>query len=190
MMGKNANGIVTAGLAGFLAVGSLLAPAHAQDGPSFGKPDDVAYAQQLWGELQKAHLVGPGAIASKPYQGTEPHGAILVTLQSELTVGGHTGALLVKNNYMGDGVTVETVSEHPDRDLAAITVMFRRAPGYDSDNKDWFWAKYRADGSLDANPAGVKLAGRVGKNPEGACIACHRGAPGEDFVFFNDRLAR
>lgn len=192
MNGKNANGFVAAGLAGLLALagGSLLTTAHAQDGPSFGKADDIAYAEQLWAELKQAHLVGPGAITSKPYEGTEPHGAILVTLQSELTIDGHTGAVLVKNNYMGDGVSVESVAEHPDRNLAAVTVMFRRAAGYDSADKDWFWAKYRADGSLDANPKGVKLAGRVGKNPEGACIACHRGAPGGDFVFFNNRLAR
>jgi hypothetical protein len=39
------------------------------------------------------------------------------------------------------------------------------------------------------NPRGLQLAGRVAKNPEDGCIACHRLAPGEDLVFLHDRFA-
>jgi len=191
MVRKGSLGLALATLVGGIALaGVMLTPGQAQNGPSFGQAEDIAYAEQLWAALTKARLVGPGATTSKPYEGAEPHGAILVTMQSELTVDGHSGPVLVKNNYMGENVTVESVSNDPSKDLVAVTVMFKRAAGYDSDNKDWFWVKYFADGSLDANPKGVKLAGRVGKQPEGACIACHRGAPGEDMVFVNDNLAR
>ena len=67
--------------------------------------------------------------------------------------------------------------------------MFRREKGYDADNKDWFWAKYKPDGSLDTNPKGMQLAGRVAKGAAQGCIACHKAAPGGDLVFNNDRYA-
>ena len=44
-----------------------------------------------------------------------------------LPLGGHTGAVIVKNNYMGESVSVSSVSDNPDLNLAAVTVMFRRA---------------------------------------------------------------
>ncbi|MDH3738667.1 MAG: cytochrome P460 family protein [Alphaproteobacteria bacterium] len=156
----------------------------------FGGDEDVAFAQRLWREMAAARLVGATAVTSRPYEGVEPHGAILVTLQGDLTVGGHTGAVIVKNNYMGESVSVSSVADNPDLNLAAVTVMFQRAEGYDSDNLDWFWAKYSADGSLQTNPQGLQLAGRIGKNPQDACIACHKFAPGDDYVFLNDQLAR
>ena len=63
--------------------------------------------------------------------------------------------------------------------------MLKR-PGYDPDNKDWFWAKYLPDGSLDKNPAGMQLAGMVAKGKPAGCIACHTAAPGGDMVFTSD----
>ena len=69
---------------------------------------------------------------------------------------------------------VEQVQENGVEHLAAITVMFKREDGYDAENKNWFWAKYLPDGSLDKNPKGMQLAGRVAKgNASGGCIACH-----------------
>ena len=47
----------------------------------------------------------------------------------------------------------------------------------------------KADGSVDLNPRGVPLAGRVAKNPEDACLGCHVFAPGEDYVFLHDHFA-
>lgn len=175
--------------------GAVLPPAHAAEEVFFGGDDDVAFAEQLWRELAAARLVGVNALTSRPYEGVEPHGTILVTLQGDLTIDegtgdAHTGAVIVKNNYMGESVSVSSVADNPDLNLAAVTVMFRRAEGYDSENLDWFWAKYSPDGSLQTNPAGVRLAGRIGKNPQDACIACHKFAPGDDYVFLNDQLAR
>ena len=60
------------------------------------------------------------------------------------------------------------------------------APFYDAENADWFWVKYKADGSLDVNPKGALLAGRVVKGGDKGCIACHKGA-GPDMLFTRDR---
>ena len=62
-----------------------------------------------------------------------------------------------------------------------------REAGYDDDNENWFWAKYLPDGSLDKNPKGMELAGRVAKGADMGCIACHSAAPGDDYLYVNDR---
>jgi len=194
LMGLAVIAVLGAG-GGAVWLGAAPLPAHAAEEVFFGGDEDVAFAERLWRELAAARLVGAGAVTSRPYEGAEPHGAILVTLQGDLAIDEdtgdkHTGAVIVKNNYMGESVSVSSVSDNPDLNLAAVTVMFRRAEGYDSENLDWFWAKYSPDGSLQTNPAGVRLAGRIGKNPQDACIACHKFAPGDDYVFLNDQLAR
>ncbi len=154
----------------------------------FGNADDVADAKALWQVLQNEHLVGARSIQAVPYQGQHPHGAVLETLDKTITVGGHRGAVIVKRNYGGEGVSKATVANDPDKYLAAITVMFKREAGYDPEDRDWFWAKYKPDGSLDLNPKGMALAGRVAKGAAQGCIACHKAAPGGDFVFNNDRF--
>ena len=63
--------------------------------------------------------------------------------------------------------------------------MFQREDGYDSDNQNWFWAKFTPDGGLDKNPKGMMLAGRVAKGKPKGCIACHTAAPGGDYIFTN-----
>lgn len=153
----------------------------------FGGPDSIEYSQDLWTALEDANLAGPDGINSVPYEGQHPHGAVLETLDSTLTVQGHTGEVIVKRNYGGEGVSKSKVANDPDEWLGAVTVMFRREEGYDPDNADWFWAKYKPDGSLDTNPKGAKLAGRVAKGMSQGCIACHKNAPGDDYVFNNDR---
>ena len=64
--------------------------------------------------------------------------------------------------------------------------MFKRKKGYDPENLDWFWAKYKKDGTIDKNPKGMSLVGRVAKGADTGCIACHKGAPGEDMVYIFD----
>ncbi|NHX27496.1 cytochrome P460 family protein, partial [Escherichia coli] len=39
---------------------------------------------------------------------------------------------------------------------------------------------------LDQNPAGMALAGLVGKNADAGCIACHQAAGGDDYLFTTD----
>jgi hypothetical protein len=156
-------------------------PALAQDAP-FGSQEDQDYAGQLWQAMAEMHLAGEGAINTLPYEGVEPHGFVLETLYGQATVDGHTGDLVVKRNYGPEGVAVPEVQANRGEHLAAVTVMFRRAEGYDRETNDWFWVKYLPDGSLDQNPDGVPLAGMIGKGADAGCIACHSGA-GEDFLF-------
>ncbi|WP_233252598.1 hypothetical protein [Maritimibacter sp. 55A14] len=156
---------------------------HAQ---SAGTEADIADAQSVWNAMTEAGLAGPGAIMTLPYDGTEPHGMQLETFFSEATADGHSGLLVVKRNYGPEGVSAEDVLADPDAHLAAITVMFQREDGYDPDNNNWFYAKYLPDGSLDENPAGMALAGAVGHDMSGGCIACHVGADGDDYLFTTD----
>ena len=172
---KKRNRLIIAALTGLFMGTSHAAP--------FGGPEDTTYASQLWQALGAAKLAGAGAIESHAYTGQHPHGAILQTLYSTLTVGNDSGTVIVKRNYGGEGVSKESVANGPDTYLKAVTVMFKRK-GYDPDNQDWFWAKYKPDGSLDTNPKGMSLAGRVAKiKPPAGCIGCHAAAPGGDYVF-------
>ncbi|MBT4520240.1 MAG: hypothetical protein HOC23_09560 [Halieaceae bacterium] len=153
----------------------------------FGGSDDLVYASQLWKSLAVAGYVGPSAIMSVPYDGQPPHGAVLDTIDGAVTVGANTGVVIVKRNYGGEGVSKSAVSNNPAKYIRAVTVMYKRK-GYDADNNDWFWAKYKPDGSLHTNDKGMSLAGRVAKGMPKGCIACHTAAPGGDYVFNNDRV--
>lgn len=173
--------IISAGLFGLtMTAGSAVA----QDA-AFGTEVDTGYAQQLWDAMISARLVGEDAIMATPYDGSEPHGMMLETFYSSATIDGHTGQLIVKRNYGPEGVEADQILMDPGKHLGAVTVMFRREDGYDADNANWFWAKYLPDGTLDKNPAGMELAGRVAKGADAGCIACHSGA-GEDYVFTSD----
>ncbi len=153
----------------------------------FGGEKEVAYAKSLWKVLTETGYAGSGQIYGTPYTGQAPHGAILDTLNGVVTVKGNTGAVIVKRNYGGAGVSKEAVANDPDKYLKAVTVMFKRK-GYDAQTKDWFWVKYKPDGSLHTNPKGMMLAGKVAKGMPKGCIACHTAAPGGDFVFNSDRI--
>lgn len=72
-----------------------------------------------------------------------------------------------------------------DRD---VTQASRREEGYDPDHRNWWWAEYDPDGSLQTDPQAMPLAGRVAKGAEQGCIACHQAAAGDDYVFSHDRF--
>lgn len=166
--------------AGALALAVAIGAARAQDKP-FGGEADVAYAAKLWQQMEEARLVGDNAVRVRPFDGNEPHGTIQEALATTAVVNGHSGRLLVKRNHGGkEGLTVAEVYDNPTEYLAAITIMFKREAGYDEDNQNWFWAKYLPDGSLDKNPAGAQLAGRVAKGADAGCIACHTASGGAD----------
>jgi hypothetical protein len=124
-------------------------------------------AVSLWSHLQSANYqswrMWPGKTAR--YTGSEPHGMLLTTYVNDraynaLTSGAATmpaGAVIVKENYMPNGT------------YDAATVM-HKVPGYDSQNGNWFWAKY--------DPNGVAaVAGRVMD-----CYECHAAARQRDFL--------
>jgi hypothetical protein len=168
-----------------LGIGLSLSVSASAGMMAFSGPDSVSYAGDLWKALGDAKLVGSPADNPAPYKGVHPHGAVLTTATSEVTVGGHTGKVIVKKNFGGEGVSTGMVASDAAKYLKAVTVMFKREDGYDADNQNWFWAKYKADGSLDTNPKGMKLAGRVAKGKPKGCIACHTAAPGGDYIYTN-----
>ena len=155
----------------------------------FGEKEDITYSKTLWKAMVNANFVGKNGIISTPYTGQPPHGAILDAIEGQLTVNGQSGHLIVKRNYGGDGVSKTNVANDPSKYLKAITVMYKRA-GFDPENKDWFWVKYKPNGELHTNPKGMKLAGKVAKGMPKGCIACHTAAPGGDMVYNHDRLAK
>ncbi len=173
---------IAAAAAGVIAVGLTMGTAHSQMKPCCDDAS-VNYSKDLWSALEKAGLAGSGAKADKPYKGQAPHGAILETIHSNVSVGGHKGKVVVKRNYAGDGVSIDTVMGNRSKFLGSVTVMFKREKGYDADNNDWFWAKYKPDGSLATNPKGMMLAGRVMKGADKGCIACHSGVKDKDYLF-------
>ena len=171
-----------------LAVTGFVGTANSQMVPPFGQPEDTAYAAKLWAAMGEANFTGANAIRSNLYEGTDPHGMMLETFYAKTTIDGHTGDLVIKNNYGPAGVEASAVQADRAKHLGAVTVMFKRESGYDADNKDWFWAKYLPNGSLDKNPKGMELAGKVAKGAEVGCIACHTGAPGDDYIFTSDHI--
>ncbi len=157
--------------------------------PTFGSATDVAFAAQIWAAMNAQNLgTGPDALHSAPYEGTDPHGMILETFYTTAKIDGRTGDLIVKRNYGPAGVDKEQVMEAPQKHLGAVTVMFRREAGYDPETKNWFWAKFLPDGTLDKNPKGMALAGKVAKGMNVGCIACHSAADGGDFVYTSNHL--
>jgi len=162
--------------------------------PSFGSQAEVEFANSLWKQMKSYRLVGDKAIHSVPYIGIAPHGEILETIDGVFEINTTTYGLprvlrlplIVKKNYGGENVTVEMVANNPNDYLDAVTVMFK-IPGYDYENKDWFWARYDPMGNVLKNPDGIPLAGRVAKGMSTGCIACHSAAPGGDYVFIHDK---
>jgi hypothetical protein len=169
------------------AFGLILTSGAALAEAPFGGEEDVGYSEKLWSAMTEADLVGENRTMSAPYTGQHPHGAILDAIDREVTVGGETGTVIIKRNYGGEGVSKSAVWNDPDQFLNAVTVMYQRE-GYDPDNNDWFWVKYKPDGSLLTNPKGMALAGKIAKGMDKGCIACHSAAPGGDMVFGNDRF--
>ena len=168
-----------------ICFGVLLLAIGSVNAAPFGGEADVKYAKSLWTSMINASYAGQDSIMSQPYTGQHPHGAILDTIQGPINIDGRLHHIIIKRNYGGPGVSKETVANDPEKYLKAVTVMLKR-PGYDPDDKDWFWVKYLPDGSLDKNPAGMMLAGMIAKGKPMGCIACHTAAPGGDMVFTSD----
>jgi hypothetical protein len=174
---------IAAAATGVVAIGLTMGAAHSQMMKPCCDDANVNYSKDLWAAMAKAGLSGSSAKADTPYKGQAPHGAILETLTSEVTVGGHKGKVILKRNYGGKGVSIGSVKGDRAKFLKAITVMFKREAGYDKDNNDWFWVKYKPDGSLHTNPKGMMLAGRVMKGADKGCIACHSAVKDKDYVY-------
>ena len=143
--------------------------------PPFGSKEDIAFARQMW---EKLHAKGYDALHNNLYVGGPPHGKVREVIEGVID-----GQLVIsKTNYGGKGVSIETVKKDPKAFLKAVTIMVKR-PGYDPEDKDWFWAKYKPDGTIFSNDKGMKLVGKVAKGMPVGCISCHSSASGNYLVF-------
>ena len=98
---------------------------------------------------------------------------------------------MVKRNYDGEGVSEAAVDADRQKYLKNYKVMYQREDGYDDENQNLFWVKYKPNGTLFTKMiAGeaVSLAGKIfkGKTPgeNGGCIYCHSSAGGGDYIFY------
>lgn len=148
----------------------------------FGNAADIDYAKNLWQQLNRKKLNSTPATL---YTGGPPHGKVREVLEGTI----HGKRVIVKRNYGGEDVSVKTVARNRDKYLKSITVMAKRETGYDPENNDWFWAKFKPDGELHKNPKGMFLAGRIAKGMDKGCIACHTSASGNDMVFVHNKEA-
>ena len=149
----------------------------------FGGKDDVTFANDLWKAMNGYEN---WLMKSDVRMGMSPHGDFIRLYYNIVNVNAKPYHVIIKDNYGGDGVTLNMVSESPEKYLMAVTVMVQREKGYDSDNNDWFWVKYNADGTVSKGDKDVAMAGRIAKGMDTGCIACHKAAKDNDYVFTND----
>ena len=124
---------------------------------------------KVWIHITKCNpYLGWGTWPGYPgiYPGKSPHGAFLKLYANGLALKAAregkpmpNGAIIVKENYGKDQKT-----------LMAITPMYK-LKGYNPEGGDWFWAKYKPDGT-------VEKSGKVK-----GCIDCHRVQEEKDWLF-------
>lgn len=168
---------------------SLLFSAKAQQNSKsvYGGKSDVELAVRLWQQLKKKNLVGKERINVHAFKGKRPHGAIQQVYASNVVVNGRRGRVIVKANHRTKNVLVNDVYDDQNKYLNDYTVMFANTPGYDPENKNWFWVIYQPDGKIRKNGEGVPIAGRVGKGESFGCVGCHRMVGGEDLEALTSR---
>lgn len=152
----------------------------------FGGKADVMFGGMLWKAMDGYQN---WLVKSDYFKGVSPHGSVNRIYWNVLTVEGKPYNVIVKENYDGNGATVESVAATPDKYLKAITVMVQRETGYDSEDNDWFYVRYDPDGTIPmANK--MAMAGRVAKGMESGCLPCHKKAGGDDYIFTNDGMMK
>lgn len=150
---------------------------------SSGKAVDNEYAAKVWQYMVNNKLIGDGRKRSYPFVGSRPHGSIQEVISTNAEIEGQKGKLIVKHNYGAkEELTPHKVYSAEQADnYVALTIMFQREKGYDTNNSDWFWAEYNPDGSI-INYQGVDLSGR-----SEMCLGCHVPLGGKDREVLNGR---
>lgn len=149
------------------------------DSTSRSKPDApqiVPFERKFWRYLSANNYKNWAPVPGQSgdfKSGQRPHGALVKMYLNRTAVGNSAtipnGSVIVQENF------------GPGRSLQSITVMYK-SDGYHPEAGDWFWAKYNPNGTVVSGGDEMsKLAGRTT-----SCIECHKGANGNDFVFFND----
>ena len=141
-----------------------------------------SYDQRLWKYLKSSRYENWAPVPGKTgaaYAGESPHGAFVKMYLNRRAVGNPKtlpeGSLIIKENFGPDGKT-----------LMAITAMVK-AKGYNPSGGDWYWVKFRPNGTVDQKILPTGAAVTLSGKPKG-CIECHSDADGGDFLFFNDEL--
>lgn len=128
-----------------------------------GRPLPDTTAVSVWRYLDRADYAEHWAYwpgLGELYGGAEPHGLLLTTY---LNSAAHEAAA-ARVSEMPEGAIIVKEAYLPDRTLDALTVMYK-APGYDPEHSNWFFAEFQPDG-------GVEAAGRVER-----CQDCHEEGP-------------
>lgn len=138
-------------------------PRQVSQKPAMPEPTAAA----VWQHLEKVDYranwrVWPGTSALQ--QGRAPHGALLTTYVNAV---GHD-AVTNRSATMPRGAIIVKENFTPDKQLAAVTVMYKAPEGYNPEHNDWFWLKRLADGTVEAS-------GQVA-----ACQGCHQS--GADYI--------
>lgn len=143
---------------------------------TFGTAEDLAMAATLWAAMEGHESWGSFEGLEGLQASGAPHGEFVEFYINDIaagdTAGLPNGSIILKKNYGSEDTS----------SLGALTAM-QKVDGYSPDAGDWFWVKYLPDGSVDVNPDGIPLAGRVGLGTDTACIGCHKSEA--DFVFVN-----
>ena len=100
------------------------------------------------------------------YEGQSPHGAYLKLYVNNIAKKAieqgvkkmPADAIIVKENY------------NKQKNLVVITPLYK-VEGYNPEAGDWFWAKYKKSGEIEAE-------GKVN-----SCIECHREVKSYDYLF-------
>ena len=166
-----------------IALAITIGVACTQEEEAYGDAKSISFAENLW-EAMQGYQNWP--LASDVYPGTSPHGQFLRMYYNYVHVGDDAYHVIVKDNFGGEGASIQTVSNRPEEFLMAVTVMVQRDENYNLQGPDWFYVKYQADGTLDTNEQGVPLAGLVGKDSDTGCMPRHAKAEGGDQLLMND----
>ena len=156
--------------------------AKAQSGSrGTGRAAGGSFESRFWSYLAEAQYTNwaPSPGQTDGFQkGGSPHGAFVKMYLNRTAAGNPKnppyGSIIVKENYGPN-----------KKKLMAVTVMYR-VKSYNPKGGDWYWIKYKPDGTVAAKmtPKGrMMLAGKLK-----GCIECHNGSAGDDYSFFNDKL--
>ncbi|MFA9375016.1 MAG: cytochrome P460 family protein [Poseidonibacter sp.] len=143
---------------------------------NFGTQEDVEYSKYLWEKLEATKLNSTKAIV---YVAGPSHDRIREVLESKID----GNRVIVARNYDGDDIRMSKVRKDRAKYLQSIDVMIKKE-GYNPKYANWYWAKFKADGTLHETDQKVKIAGKVS-----SCIACHINSSDGSFVFEHNMSA-
>ena len=134
--------------------------------PAFSA-DEIS-AEAVWERISvdysyQDYACWPGHDGIRP--GQAPHGALHRIFINKTLL----EALPATDSVAPYGSIIEKDNLNASRDLEAITVMVK-VKDFNPEAGDWFWAKYGADGSVQA------------EGKPGGCIGCHEGLRDNDYV--------